>query len=142
MRSLADRIRHTILFELIALIIVTIASSWIMNRPMLEMGILNIIFSGLAMGWNMLFNWLFDLWDNKYRGLAPRGVLLRIIHASLFEAVMLILGMFIVAWWLNVGLLEALLIDVVFSVFFLVYAFCYNWIYDIAFPVPAQKATI
>ena len=138
MRTILDRIRHTLLFELFGLTISTVGASMILNKPLFEMGVLGIIFSFLAMGWNLTFNWIFDLWDQKFRNMAKRTILLRIIHACLFEAGMLIAGMFIVAWWLGVGLFEALLIDIGFSVFFLIYAFCYNWAYDVVFPVPKQ----
>lgn len=141
MRSLSDRIRHTVFFELIGLVILTISTSIILNQPMLDMGILNIIFSVLAMAWNLIFNWLFDLWDRKFRNMAPRTILIRIVHACLFEGCLLIAGMFITAWWLGVTLLMALLIDIGFSIFFVFYTFSFNWAYDEIFPVPVKSAT-
>ena len=38
------------------------------------------------------------------------------------------------------GLLEALLLDLGFVLFYLVYAFIYNWSYDKVFPIPGQGA--
>jgi uncharacterized membrane protein len=35
-------------------------------------------------------------------------------------------------------LLEALILDIGFAAFFIVYALIYNWVYDIVFPVPAS----
>ena len=65
MRSLGDRIRHTILFEIIALAIVASFGSWIIGRSVVDVGILGIMFSVMVMGWNFLFNWMFDLWDDE-----------------------------------------------------------------------------
>lgn len=59
------------------------------------------------------------------------------MHAVLFELVLLIAGIFLIAWWLEIGYIDALIMDIGFSVFFLCYAFAYNWLYDIVFPVPA-----
>ncbi len=138
MRTLNDRLRHTILFEAIALGVVIVGGSWIIGRPMEVIGALSLIFSALAMSWNLLFNWLFDLWDRKYRASARRGFVVRATHASLFELGMVIAGVFIVEWWLNISYWNAFIIDIGFSAFFLIYAYGFNWAYDHIFPVPKE----
>ncbi|MFT6559483.1 PACE efflux transporter [Sneathiella sp.] len=139
MRTFWDRVRHTVLFELIAISVVAVIGGWVLGRPVEEIGALGIMMSALAMVWNMLFNYLFDLWDRKFRNLAPRTVLLRIIHAVLFEAGMFAAGLLIIIWWLQIGVIEAVLLDAGFAIFFLVYAFVYNLIYDQVFPRPAPS---
>ena len=136
MRSFPDRLRHTLIFEAIALFLVAVPGGWLLDRPMAIMGALSLMFSVLAMGWNLAFNWMFDLWDCKYRGMARRGVGIRIVHAALFEAGLVIAGLFLIAWWLDMSYWDALLLNISLSAFFLVYAFCYNWAYDMVFPVP------
>jgi uncharacterized membrane protein len=64
---------------------------------------------------------------------------LRILHATLFEASLLVLTIPMVAWWLDMGLWAAFLADIGFAFFFLIYAFMYNWIYDVVFPVPVSN---
>ena len=44
-----------------------------------------------------------------------------------------------IAWYLGISLTEAFLIDVSLAVFYLVYAFVFNWVYDVVFPVPEGK---
>ena len=44
----------------------------------------------------------------------------------------------VMSWWLDIGLLEALVLDLGFVLFYLVYAFVYNWSYDKVFPIPGQ----
>lgn len=136
MRSFPDRLRHTLIFEAIALFLVAVPGGWLLDRPMAIMGALSLMFSVLAMSWNLAFNWMFDLWDRKHRGMARRGVGIRIVHAVLFEAGLVIAGLFLIAWWLDMTYWDAFLLDVSLSAFFLVYAFCYNWAYDMVFPVP------
>ena len=92
MRTLKDRIRHTLLFEGIALTLIAIFGSWITGHSMQALGILSLMFSLLAMTWNLAYNWLFDLWDRKYRNMAPRGAGIRAVHALLFEAVLMTVG--------------------------------------------------
>lgn len=139
MRTFADRIRHTILFELIALLLVAFGGSWITGHSVRDIGSLGLIFSALAMIWNLVYNWLFDFWDMTYRGMTHRGPGLRAVHALLFEAVLMTVGLFITAWWLNIGYIDALLLDLGFSAFFLCYAYVSNWGYDQLFPIPAQS---
>lgn len=135
MRSLADRLRHTLMFEFIALFLVIVVGSYITGEKPEKIGVLSLMFSLLAMSWNFVFNWIFDLWDRKYRNCAPRGVLLRCVHALLFEGFIFICGIFLVAWWLDKTLMQAFWLDAGLSVFFLCYAFVYNWVYDLVFPL-------
>ena len=139
MRSLADRIRHTILFEIFALIFASLLGSWVTGHSVADIGVLAIFMSILAMSWNLTFNWMFDLWYVANRGTQERTILMRIIHACLFEFGMLLFGLFIVMWWLNMGFIEALLLDIGFAIFFLIYAFVYNWVYDVIFPIPEPE---
>ena len=138
MRSFPDRLRHTLIFEAIALFLVAVPGGWLLDRPMEIMGALSLMFSVLAMSWNLAFNWMFDLWDRKHRGMARRGVGIRIVHAVLFEAGLVTAGLFLIAWWLDMSYMDAFLLDISLSAFFLVYAFCYNWAYDMVFPVPRE----
>ena len=112
MRSLPDRIRHTILFEAIAITLFAVVGGWILGLPVEVTGVLGLMFSALAMVWNLVFNWLFDLWDYKYRNMAKRRVAVRAAHAVLFEGGLLIAGLFLISWWLEIGYWEAFLIDV------------------------------
>jgi len=136
MRTLPDRIRHTLIFEALALTIVSLLGSKATGFSIEAIGTLGIFFSAFAMVWNIAFNWMFDLWDAKYRNSAPRGVGIRVVHALLFEAAFLIVGIFVIAWWLDITLWHALALDAGMATFFLAYAFCFNWCYDHIFPVP------
>ncbi|KZL14273.1 PACE efflux transporter [Pseudovibrio sp. Ad26] len=140
MRSFWDRVRHSVLFEGIALSIVAVFGSWITGHSISEIGVLGLVMSLIAMGWNFLYNWLFDKWYVANRGTKPRTVALRIVHALLFEGGLLGFGIVAIMWLLQMNFVQALLLDIGFAVFFLVYAFVYNWVYDLVFPVPVAKA--
>lgn len=136
MRTFRDRLRHTLIFEAIALFLVAIPGGLILDRPIELMGALSLMFSVLAMAWNLVFNWGFDLWDCRHRAMAKRGFGIRAVHAVLFEAGLLFAGLFLIAWWLGMSYRDAFLLDISLSAFFVVYAFAYNWGYDLVFPVP------
>lgn len=135
MRSTLDRIRHTLLFEIIALIIATPVVYWITDKSLLSVGSLSLVLSALAMSWNYLYNWGLDHMEQRLQWARPRKLSTRIWHALGFEAVLLLVGIFIIAYWLDMTLWAALLLDIGFALFFLIYALVYNWGYDQVFPI-------
>lgn len=146
MRTTLDRIRHTLLFEAFALVLtIYIAGLFIDNSPM-EIGTLSIALSLIAMGWNYAYNLAFDTWLLKRNdGVMPgqRSTRLRVGHAVLFELGLMVITLPVVAWLLNMNLLQALIMDLGLALFFMVYAFVFNWIYDRVFPLPvAALATV
>jgi uncharacterized membrane protein len=44
-----------------------------------------------------------------------------------------------IAWYLGVSLWQALVMDLFFVAFYLVYAFAFNWAYDKLFPLPEWR---
>ena len=59
----------------------------------------------------------------------------------LFEGGLLIVLLPFIAWYLGIGLLEAFYLDVSFTLFYLVYTFVFNWLYDLIFPIPVRHET-
>ncbi|NRD30267.1 PACE efflux transporter [Shewanella sp. DC2-4] len=77
-----------------------------------------------------------DRLQMKYQGHIHKTLCQRVLHTFGFVASLLIIALPIMSWWLNVSLLEALVLDLGFVAFYLVYAFIYNWGYDKVFPIP------
>jgi len=140
MRRSADRIRHAVSFEIIGLMAMTPLGAWLFDVPMLEMGVLAIVAATLATLWNYIYNLIFDHTMLRMRGDVRKQLRHRILHAVLFELGLLIVLIPIIAWYLSIGLMQAFIMDVAFSAFYLVYAFGFNWAYDIIFPVPNPTA--
>lgn len=140
MRTTADRIRHSLLFELIGLVTCTPLASWILDKGLVQIGALSIVLSLTAMCVNYIYNLLFDLTLVRLgRPVNVRPTWMRMIHAMLFEASLLFFTIPAVAWWLDMTLLTAFLTDIGFTLFFLIYAFVYNWVYDVVFPMPEKS---
>ena len=135
MRSTADRIRHAISFEIVALGLVTPLGAWAFGLGLHEMGVVTVVSATIATGWNYGYNILFDHALLRWRGTTQKTVALRVAHAVLFEAGLLVLLVPFIALWLGVTLRVAFVMDVAFSAFYLVYAFAFNWAYDLLFPM-------
>jgi uncharacterized membrane protein len=136
MRSAADRIRHAISFELIGLALIVPIGSWAFSMPASDIGIVGIVSATLATAWNYVYNLGFDHLLRGSTGTTLKTVPMRIIHAILFEAGLLMILMPFIAWYLGISLWQAFVMDVAFALFYLVYAFFFNWAYDRLFPLP------
>lgn len=140
MRTTADRIRHAISFEAIALFIVTPLGSLAFGMPMHDIGIVAIVSATIATLWNYVYNLLFDHALRGITGSVRKTVTIRIGHAVLFEAGLLVALMPFTALYLGVSPIQAFIVNASFSLFYLVYAFIFNWAYDVIFPVPGAAA--
>lgn len=140
MRNTRDRIRHALLFEIIALAIVTPLGGVVFGVPLGAFGVVAAVSTMIAMLWNYAFNLGFDhamlrLFDDVRKSLR-----VRVVHAVLFEAGLLVVLVPFIAWYLEVSLWHAFVMDVALAGFYLVYAFCFNLCYDVIFPIPERKA--
>lgn len=142
MRRTGDRIRHALSFEIISLAIITPLGALLFGLPMLEMGVIGVCAAIIATLWNYLFNLGFDHALLAWRGSVAKTLALRVVHALAFEAGLLAMLIPLIAWYLQVSLWEAFLLDVTIAGFFLVYAFVFNWAYDHIFPVPARRVRV
>jgi uncharacterized membrane protein len=136
MRKTRDRIRHSVLFELIGLITVTPLGGWVFGVPISHFGVVAVVSTTLAMGWNYVYNLGFDHAMLRLSGSVTKSLRVRIVHAGLFELGLLCLLVPFIAWYLAVPLWQAFVMDVSLAGFYVLYAFAFNWVYDIVFPVP------
>jgi Predicted membrane protein len=139
MRSTRDRIRHALSFEIIALLIVTPLGALFFEKPIEDIGVIAIGGATIATGWNYLYNLGFDHLMRRMTGGTQKSPAIRVAHSILFELGLLIVLLPFVAWYLDISLWEALVMDIAFALFYVAYAFVFNWAYDRIFPLPEWK---
>jgi len=135
MRSPLDRIRHALSFEIIALLLIVPLGAAVFHFPLHAIGAVSIVSATLATLWNLIYNWGFDAILQRWRGSTLKTPMLRVLHAVLFEGGLLVVLMPFIAWYLQVSLWQAFVMDVAFALFYMVYAFGFNWGYDRLFPL-------
>ncbi len=139
MRTQKDRLRHSILFELIGLLTCTPIASWLLGKDLHKIGVMTIFLSVTAMACNYVYNLAFDHILKKLgRPVHHRPPRLRAIHAFLFESSFIAVTVPFVAWWLGMSVWAAFVTNIGFAGFYLVYAYVYNWSYDRIFPMPVD----
>jgi uncharacterized membrane protein len=90
----------------------------------------------LATVWNYAYNELFDRVMRRISGSTQKSPPVRVLHAILFEAGLLVVLMPFFAWYLQITLWQAFVLDISFAAFYMVYALVFNWAYDRLFPLP------
>ncbi|CAG9174515.1 PACE efflux transporter [Cupriavidus respiraculi] len=139
MRTTWDRVRHTVGFEVIGLLMFAPLGSLVFGYSLHDMGIIAAVASLIAALWNYVYNLMFDKGMVRLTGSVRKSTAVRVLHAVLFELGLLIVFLPSVAWYLKISLLEALIMDIAVAGFYVVYAFFYNLAYDAVFPVPAAR---
>ncbi|MBN3818110.1 multidrug/biocide efflux PACE transporter [Paraburkholderia sp. Se-20369] len=127
-KTVTERLVHALTFELVAIALCAPVGAWLLDMPVSHVGALTVMVSLIAMAWNMTFNTLFDRLERRFGWVRNLGM--RIVHAVAFELGLVAMVVPLAAWWLGVGLLEALLLDLGIVLFFLPYTFCFNLAYD------------
>lgn len=129
--SFFARVVHTVGFEVFGVVIFTPVAVYVLNESVFDIGFLAIVISLIAMVWNLIYNYIFDFIEGYFGGhRSTRKLFMRIMHAVSFELGLLVVTLPIVAYWLKMSLWKALLTDLSFVVFYLIYAFVYNYVFD------------
>lgn len=139
MQGIQRKIVYVTLYEGIAILCASVGLAAMSGAGAGQSTVLATIASAIAIAWNLVFNTLFEAWE-KRQPVRGRSLKRRIAHALGFEGGLAFILVPVFAWYLGVGLWEALLYDAALLVFFLVYTFVFNWGFDRVFGLPASAA--
>lgn len=133
------RLGFIALYEVVAIAVVTVALAALTARPAADAGAFALVGSAVAASWNYLWNWLFERWEARQtdRTRTPRR---RIVHALGFETGLVLALVPIMAWMLDMTLVEAFVYDLGLIVFFLFYTYAFTWAFDAVFGPPQSAA--
>lgn len=137
MQGLQRKIVYVTLYEALAIVSASIGLAWMSGQGMGHAGVLAAIASAIAVVWNLGFNGLFERWESR-QAVRGRSLRRRVAHAIGFEGGLAVILVPVFAWWLGIGLWQALLMDLGLLLFFLVYTFVFNWGFDRVFGLPAS----
>lgn len=127
-RTRTERVLHAVVFEVVANVLVFFILIIFTSAAPSQSLLLTLVSSTLAMGWNYLFNLMFD--SVQLRIGFKKNLRMRCLHAVLFEAGLLLVLIPFAAWWLDIALFSALRLESGLVLFFLTYAFLFNLLWD------------
>ena len=139
MQGIRRKVVYISLYEGFAILFASIGLASLSGADAATSTLLAVVSSVIAVLWNLGFNVVFEAWEAR-QTVRGRSVRRRIVHALGFEGGLAAILVPVFAWWLGVGLWEALLFDAALLVFFLVYTFVFNWGFDRVFGLPASAA--
>ena len=130
------RVIYVALYETIAILAASLMFMAI-GQSAGHSGGMAVAASAIAILWNVTFNTLFEKWEAR-QAVRGRSIARRIAHAIGFEGGLALVLIPLMAWWFNVGLWEAAVMEAGLLVFFLCYTYVFNWCFDRAFGLPAS----
>lgn len=133
------RVLQAILYEVFAIAFVGPVLSVAFGEPIASTLGLAFVLSGIALGWNYVFNTLFERWEacQPVRGRSPAR---RLVHGIGFEGGLAVMLVPVMALWLDIPPLNALLANLGLLAFFFVYAIGFTWTFDRVFGLPESAA--
>ncbi|MBY0412253.1 MAG: PACE efflux transporter [Burkholderiaceae bacterium] len=131
------RVLYVSAYELIAIAAATFGLAQLTGQGAGHSSVVAVAGSGIALVWNLIFNWAFERWESR-QVVRGRSVARRMAHAIGFEGGLVFTLVPLFAWWFEVSLWDAFVMDLALIVFFLCYTFVFNWAFDRLFGLPAS----
>jgi uncharacterized membrane protein len=139
LHGMRRRVVYVTVYEIIAIAVATLGLAAATGQGAAHSAVVSAASSAIAVAWNLVFNTLFERWEAR-QSVRGRSVARRVAHAVGFEGGLVLFLVPLFAWWFDVGLWQALVMDLGLLLFFLAYTFVFNWCFDRVFGLPASAA--
>lgn len=133
------RVLQAVLYEAFAIAFVGPILSAAFDKPPMSTIGLAFILSGIALGWNYVFNALFERWESR-QSRRGRSFTRRLAHGIGFEGGLAVILIPVMALWLDISALKAFLANLGLLAFFFIYAIAFTWTFDRMFGLPESAA--
>lgn len=135
MQGPSRKILQAVLYESIAITVLSPSIALIYGNGLAHAGALSVMLSASALLWNVLYNSMFEWWEARQPQRA-RTLGRRLLHSLGFEGGLVVLLVPLVAWWLGISWWAALVTDMGLFVFFFFYSLAFQWVFDRVFDLP------
>ncbi|MGV6397057.1 PACE efflux transporter [Pseudomonas caspiana] len=135
MQGPTRKITQAVLYELIAIGVLSPSLAWAYDESLAYSGALSVMLSVTALLWNVLYNWIFEHWEAR-QPQRNRTWQRRLLHSLGFEGGLTLMLVPLVAGWLSISWWAALATNLGLFVFFFFYALLFQWAFDQLFDVP------
>lgn len=123
------KILYALCFETIGIAVASIGLMLMSDAGVAASIILSAITATVALSWSFVFNTVFEAWEAR-QAKRGRSFRRRTVHALLFEGGLVLILLPIMAWWLQVSLLQALVYEAGLIVLFIIYTYAFTWAFD------------
>lgn len=141
MQGIKRKLVYVTAYELIGMLISALGLALLSGHKPASTGPLAAIITTIAVSWNFIYNMLFEWWESRQVS-RERTVFRRVLHAVGFQLTLVVYLIPLIAWWMNVSLIQALLLDAALIVIIPCYTFVYNWLFDKLFGLPTSALPV
>lgn len=137
MQGVKRKLVYVSLYEVIGMTFSALGLALLSGAAPSSTGPLAVIITSIAVSWNFIYTTLFERWESRQRS-RTRTVKRRIAHAVGFQLTLIVFLIPLIAWWMNISLVQAFALDLALILFIPCYTFAFNWLFDRIFGLPAS----
>ena len=131
------KIVYAVSFEALGTLVASVALTLMSDASAGSSLVLSALTATIALCWSFVFNTVFEAWEAR-QPVKGRSLRRRTVHALMFEGGLVLICIPVMAWWLQVGYLEALVYEAGLIALFIVYTYVFTWGFDRIFGLPAS----
>lgn len=137
MQGVKRKLVYVSLFEVFGMTFSALGLALLSGTSPSSTGPLAVAITSIAVTWNVIYTTLFERWESRQVS-RTRTVKRRIAHAVGFQLTLIVFLIPLIAWWMEISLLQAFLLDLALILFIPCYTFAFNWLFDRVFGLPAS----
>jgi len=137
MQGTKRRVTYVFFYEVFSFMICAVVLAMLSGNSMSHTGPLSLLIAVIAVSVNFAYNYVFELWEKRQVS-KTRTLLRRVAHAIGFQIVLVMILIPLIAWWMQVSLMKAFLLDFSLMVLIPCYTFVYNYLFDVVFGLPSH----
>lgn len=135
MQGFKRKATYVVFYEFLSLLLISTAFYFYSDKDAAHSGMLGVITVVVAIIWNLAYNSLFEWWESR-QSVRGRSLARRVSHAVGFELGLVAITLPLFAWWLELSLLDAFVLDAGLTLFFMFFTFAYSLCFDRIFGLP------
>jgi uncharacterized membrane protein len=135
MQGTKRRVTYVFFYEVFSFFICAMVLAVLSDTSISHTGPLSILIAVIAVTINYFYNHVFEMWEKKQIS-KKRTVMRRVVHAISFQIVLVMILIPLIAWWMQISLIKAFLLDFSLMVLIPCYTFVYNYLFDHIFGLP------
>lgn len=135
MQGIKRRVTYVFFYEIFSFFICAMLLTMLSGTSMSHTGPLSILIAVIAVTVNFFYNYVFEMWE-KQQTSKTRTVKRRVAHAIGFQLVLITILIPLIAWWMQISLIKAFLLDFSLMILIPCYTFVYNYFFDHIFGLP------
>jgi len=135
MKPITRRVVQALLYETGAILLTSPIIKLAFDASVSSSIGLAVVMSTIALAWNYVFNAIFERWESR-QIVKGRSIWRRLAHGIGFEGGLVTMLVPLMAYWLNISLLNAFYAEMGILAVFFVYAVAFTWAFDKIFGLP------